>query len=225
MQLLLIEGVPGSGKTTAAKEACRLLNSIGIRANWYLEEAAEHPIHPRSITKHRDAPDFAESCLKQWGLFVGHAQQGEELHIMEGSAYQSTVRFMMENDMDGIDHYFSEFVNVVKPLSPAMIYLRPNDIVKNSRYICKLRGEDWAAKVSNYETNTPLSNRRNLSGIEGMHDFWKEYASLCDSLLPLWTLPSRTIKFEPGHWQHHIPEVWRFLEALNVIPMAEESKV
>jgi hypothetical protein len=221
MQLLLLEGVPGSGKTTTAKETCKLLSSIGIRANWYLEEAAEHPIHPRSITKLRDDPGFMESCFKQWGLFVDPVQQEEGLHIMEGSAFQSTVRFMMENDMDGIDHYFSEFVNVVKPLSPAMVYLRPNDIVKNSRYICKLRGENWATKVANYETHTPFSNRRNLSGIDGMHSFWKEYASLCDSWLPLWTLPSRTIKFEPGDWQHHIPEVWRLLAELDVIPMEQ----
>ena len=225
MQLLLIEGVPGSGKTTTAKEVCRLLSSIGFRANWYREEAAEHPIHPRSLTKLRDGPDFAKRCLKQWDLFVGQVQQGEELHIMEGSAFQSTVRFMMENNMDGIERYFSEFVNVVKPLSPAMVYLRPNDIVKNSRYICKFRGEDWATKVSKYETHTPFSIRHNLSGIEGMHEFWKEYANLCDSLLPLWTLPSHTIKFEPGDWQHHISEVWGFLEALDVIHTQGVGKI
>jgi adenylate kinase family enzyme len=74
MQLLLIEGVPGSGKTTTAKETCRHLSSIGIRANWYLEESVKHPVHPRSITKLRDAPDFMESCLKQWGLFVDQMQ-------------------------------------------------------------------------------------------------------------------------------------------------------
>ena len=225
MRLLLIEGVPGSGKTTTAKEVCRLLRSTGIGANWYPEEIAEHPVHPHSITRLRDESGFAESCLNQWRTFVGHAQHKNSLHIMEGSAFQSTVRFMMENDRDGIDHYFSEFVNVVKPLSPAMVYLRPNDIVKNSRYICKLRGEEWATKVANYETGTPFSRKRNLSGIEGMHQFWKEYARLCDALLPLWTLPSRTIQFESGHWQHHIPEVCSFLESLKVMPIAHEGKV
>ena len=225
MKLLLIEGVPGSGKTTTAREVCQLLGSIGIKANWYWEEAADHPVHPRSLTRRRDDPDFADNCLKQWNLFAGQALQGDELHIMEGSAFQSTVRFMMENEMDGIEHYFSEFVSVVKPLSPALVYLRPNDIVKNSRYICKRRGEDWVTKVSEYETHTPFSIRRNLSGVEGMHAFWEEYAGLCDSLLPLWTLPSHTIGFDPGGWQHHLSEVWKFLKAHDVIPMAQELKV
>lgn len=225
MRLILIEGVPGSGKTTTAKVICRLLESKGIEAYWHLEEAAEHPIHPNSLTRECDAPEFADKCLKRWRSFAEQAQKNETLHIMEGSAYQSTVRFMMENDKGGIEDYFSEFVEVVKPLSPALIYLRPNDVVQNSRYISRVRGEEWATKVSIYETSTPFSTRHKLLGLEGMHVFWKEYAKLCDSLLPLWTLPKHTIKFEPGDWQSHVSEVWRFLETLGVLPAAQESKV
>lgn len=225
MRLLLIEGVPGSGKTTAAKEICWLLTSNGVRATWYLEEAVEHPIHPRVLTRLCDAPDFADNCLMRWESFVGQMRSRPEMHIMEGSAFQSTVRFMMENDVGGIENYFSKFVDVVKPLAPAMIYLRPSDVVENSRYISDLRGDEWAKKVAEGETHTPYAVRNNLSGLEGMHVFWQEYACLCDSLLSLWTLPRHTIRFEPGNWKHHVSGAWRFLKAIGVLPIAQNSKV
>ena len=66
---------------------------------------------------------------------------------------------MMENDISGINEYFSEFVDVLKPLSPVMIYLRPNSVVENSRCISDLRGDDWAAKISRGETKTRYSIR------------------------------------------------------------------
>lgn len=217
MRLLLIEGLPGSGKTTTAKSLCRLLGSEGIEASWYLEEAAEHPIHPRSVTKLCDVSNFAAICLERWQTFVEQAQNSERLHIMEGSAFQSTVRFMMENDSGAVHEYFSEFSELVEPLYPALIYLRPNDAAGNSRYISKIRGEEWATKVSKYETSTPFSIRNNLLGLEGMHEFWARYAILCDSLLQLWKLPKKTIAFEPGDWKRQGSEIWTFLEELGVV--------
>ena len=50
------------------------------------------------------------------------------------------------------------------------------------------------------------------------------WANLCDSLLPLWTLSGHTIE-RTGGWQHHISEVRGFLEALEVTPGTQESRV
>lgn len=136
---------------------------------------------------------------------------------MEGSAFQSSVRFLMENNCDGIEKYFAEFVKQVQPLAPALIYLRPNDAFQNSRFISGFRGEKWSNKVSRYEMNTPYAINKNLVGLEGLHNFWDEYAKLCDSLLSLWTLPKLTIKFDCGDWAHHLPAASQFLGSLGVL--------
>jgi hypothetical protein len=217
MQLLLIEGVPGAGKTTTAKAICELARNQGSDATWYIEEATEHPIHPNSITRLSDDPDFADKCLQRWQSFVERHQKSNRLHIMEGSAFQSTVRFLMENNHADIEKYFAEFVKHVQALAPALIYLRPNDVFQNSRFISEFRGKQWSDKVSRCETNTPFSIAKNLVGLEGMHKFWAEYAILCDSLLPLWTRPKLTIKFDCGDWTHHLPTASQFLESLGVL--------
>ena len=216
MQLLFIEGVPGAGKTTTARTICELVRNQGIDASWYLEEAAEHPIHPNLITRFSDNPDFAEVCLKRWKIFVERHQKSNRLHIMEGSAFQSSVRYLMENNHPGIEKYFAAFVRQVQPLAPALLYLRPNDVMKNSRFIAKIRGAQWSEKVSRCETSTPFAISNNLAGLEGMHKFWAEYARLCDSLLPLWNPPKLTIRFDCGNWSRHLPLARQFLESLGV---------
>ena len=211
MRLLLIEGPPGSGKTTTAEELCRCLTEAGVDANWYLEEAVDHPVHPELIVEGRNNSEFPALCLEQWRRFVEGVQEQDLLHIMEGSAFQMTVRFMMHNNHSNMTEYFVKFSEIVTSLEPGFIYLRPNDAQQNSRFITKLRGEHWAEKVSKGETSTPFAIRNGLLGLEGMHKFWQNYAELCDSLFELWKLPKKQILFEHSDYSNHVEESMGFV--------------
>jgi thymidylate kinase len=50
MTLWLIEGLPGTGKTTMAEHLCALARKSGRDSLWYLEEANDHPVHARPLT-------------------------------------------------------------------------------------------------------------------------------------------------------------------------------
>lgn len=216
MKLLLIEGISESGKTTLAEYLYHVLHDLNINVAWYLEESKDHPVHPRALRKFNDSPAFPEMCLQSWKQFVAKEKNENTVHIMEGSAFQSTVRFMMEHETRGITEYFKRFINLIEPLSPAFIYLRPNSVIELSQLISRNRGEDWSRKVSNYETNIPYSINHNLSGLDGMHIFWSKYAELCDSLISIWMAPIKVIRFEPGKWDTHKAESQIFIQSLGL---------
>jgi len=94
MKLLLIEGMPGSGKSTTAERLCDTLIESGIHSKWYREEEKAHPVHPRIMRNYRNDKKYPVLCLKSWKKFVEDQKDHNVLHIMEGSAFQSTVRYM-----------------------------------------------------------------------------------------------------------------------------------
>jgi hypothetical protein len=96
MTLWLIEGLPGTGKTTMAEQLCILARKSGLSAAWYLEESIDHPVHGRKLKEGRKNGDiFVKSCLEAWRAFADNSTKTPDIQILEGSAFQSTVRFMM----------------------------------------------------------------------------------------------------------------------------------
>lgn len=198
-RLLLVEGLPGAGKTTLAERLCAFAGSEGLSSRWYLEEAANHPVHPRSLGALKTHADYAAHCLQAWRHFVEQAGADDTLHILEGSALQSTVRFLMEQGHADIDDYFKRFEDIVRALHPAFVYLRPKDAVSHSRATSTHRGSEWTRKVAAYVEQTPYALRRGLRGENGMHEFWADYARLCDALVDGLCMPVTRIDAQPGH--------------------------
>lgn len=208
MRILFIEGLPGAGKSTMAEKLCEFAMRSGSDAMWYREEAHDHPVHPKpwGALKHRD--DFADVCLQAWSAFVVRCQGDDALHILEGSAFQSTVRFMMENQrcQANIEDYFRRFEDILRPLGPRMIYLRSRDAIRHSMHVSALRGDNWTMRVSSYLEQTRYALHHRLRGVDGMHRFWADYARLCDGLVAKTCIPTCTIDFNPGDWERHMHE-------------------
>lgn len=194
MRLLLIEGLPGTGKTTLASHLCASALREGRKSRWYLEEAADHPVHPHSLGALKSMVEYPSHCLRSWQRFVDEARSDDTLHILEGSAFQSTVRFMMEQGREDMADYFEAFERLLAPVSPSFIYLRPEDAETHSRATARHRGLGWTRKVATYIEQTPYARHRGLRGESGMHRFWADYASRCDALVERLVMPmNRTV--------------------------------
>jgi hypothetical protein len=213
MALWLIEGLPGAGKSSMAEYLCVLARESGYEAAWYLEESADHPVHPRSLkTQRRTGEDFIEVCLHSWSRFTDNCQKDSVVHILEGSAFQSTVRFMMEERLTAIEDYYQRFEKIVRPLNPRMVYLRTQNPHLHSQYVSRLRGKGWSTKVSSYLEKTQYSQHKGLSGLVGMHQFWTDYAALCDELAARANMPTKVIDIVPGDWERHRSEAAEFFD-------------
>ena len=86
-RLLLIEGIPGSGKTTAARRIAEQLAARGIPARWHLEESRSHPVAPRDLRRTAREPGFGPRLLDSWRRFAASAPEGE-VTILEGTLFQ-----------------------------------------------------------------------------------------------------------------------------------------
>lgn len=213
MKLILVEGLPGTGKTTLAERLCAYAVASGRQALWHREEERSHPVHPASLTASREHPGFASRCLQNWRAFAERAQSIHGLCILEGSAFQSTVRFLMEQEREDVHGYVAEFERVVKVVSPVLVYLRPTDATGHSRGIAAHRGENWSAEVSRYLEKTHYAVRRKLQGTEGMHRLWTDYAELCDGLFERMSIQKLSIPIKPPDLESTFRSSVDFLEA------------
>lgn len=201
MNLLLIEGIPGSGKTTLAKRLYDTAVSQGINASWHREEARDHPLHPHSGSRDDRS---AEGFLNQWREFIASHAERDQLLILEGSLFQSSVRYLLEaGNPAEIPDYYSACQALLNPVSARLIYLRPSDITSHIHWLLDHRGEDWSRKLTNYLDRTPYCRKRGWCGCEGMIRFIGDYVEICDSLVKQTEMPYQSIGFDVGAFESH----------------------
>jgi len=191
--IIQIEGIPGSGKTTAAKQLHRQLSENGINAYWVLEETQQHPITPQSLRRQSHRGNFAALSLNAWQRFNFDHQQAKQAPcaILEGYAFQSTVRFLFANNLprSEIDAYFSTWQRIGQTRT-SLIYLEIDDPDKHFHdFVIPHRGDDWTQKVTRYVETTAYAKSNKLSGTQGLISFWSHYQTLCIELLKQCTLP------------------------------------
>jgi|GEM_PF-1491014 len=219
MQLLLIEGIPGSGKSTLAKLICQSALDRGIDAFWYLEEAQDHPLHPHKGTRGEISP---EVFLNQWRQFIAQHSQHDHLYILEGSLFQSSVRFLLqENRETDIPDYYAECEKLLSSVESKAIYLRPSDVQQHLVWLYDHRGHSWTTKVSGYLENTPFSADRGWLGVSGMSQFWGYYASLCDRLIRSSCLSVKTIESGTAHYDSLHQQALDWLELSPILDKVE----
>jgi hypothetical protein len=223
MQLVLIEGVPGSGKSAMVEQLCANAASLGIGARWYLEESPDHPVRMQAAHGAKSQGRFAEECLASWARFVDQCKGQKTIHLVEGIALQSTVRFMMEMRDNGIEQYYRRFEEIVARLKPRMVYLRPLDIASHLRATCALRGDVWSNKVSSYLAQTQYSSFHELHGASGMQQFWAHYAELCDGLLLGTSIPTITVNCVFGEWDRHMAKASTFLGLEEILRCSDRK--
>lgn len=178
-QLWLIEGLPGSGKTSAAERLNNSCGAYGLPARWWLEEAVDHPVLPASLRKLSATPAFSDRCVQAFRSFIS-IEAG--ILILEGSAFQNTIRFMFANGRSWaeISDYLTTWADAVTPARPRLAMFEVGD--PNAHYtnfVAQRRGATWMEKLVAYVESTPLAQRHGWTGVNGFVQFWSEYQRLC----------------------------------------------
>lgn len=165
--LLIVEGLPGSGKSTTAEMIAAELNKKGKKAVC-VDEGQEHPADYIDY----DFPDFEterQKILEKWRSFVAESDKNTiyvfNCIFLQNPMCETMMRFGMEAAAS--QHYISEIAEIIKPLNPIIIYIDQPDVKEAIDRVLAERGTDWLNAVIDYHVSQGYGKQNYLSGYEG----------------------------------------------------------
>ncbi len=217
-RIVFVDGLPGSGKSTAAQDIGRRCLDSRI----FLES---HPIHPllvgvpdekgaafAHIHEVHSAASFAGAALERLNAFLGSADVAGR-YVFESHPFQSTVRVLMQLDAPEqvLMKFWSELQDRLKSADVRLLYFRENDPQQAFTDIMHARGAAWENYVVEAFNHYPWTKARGLSGIEGALKAIDHYSTLIDRLLASWHFDVLTLPALPASYQERTDAFIRWL--------------
>lgn len=166
--LIIVEGMPGSGKSTTAAMIADALRNVG-RTVVCVDEG--DPDHPADIADY-DFPDFEterEQILAKWREFVSQADRGTvyvfNCIFLQNPMCETMMRFGMPESASR--DYIAEIAEIIAPLHLCIIYLDSPDVRASVDAVLAERGQEWLQFVIDYHVNQGYGLQQQLSGYEG----------------------------------------------------------
>jgi hypothetical protein len=219
--LILVEGVPGTGKSTTAQFLARQLRHHGRAARWIYEEEAPNPFVPPGD----DFPTwdaFAEAHLERWQTFAREAASAPDAIIAESYLLQRPVFTMFRRDVDaaGVEALVRRFAEAVAPLRPRLIQLAHPDPAASWRAIAAKRGPTFTTAAIARAADWPFLQARGLSGLDGVLAYWRAHGALCDAIAARMPMEMLAVDVSTGEWSARRAQLCAFVG----VPLSEPPR-
>ncbi|QYR21273.1 hypothetical protein KZ483_26935 [Paenibacillus sp. sptzw28] len=223
-KLVLIEGLPGSGKSTTAQFISRCLSQSGIKNKWWYEEEKGHPVYLfnseesmqqtiDNLTK-GNYEIIIKKALEQWRVFSDSLQNMEEVVIVDSTffGYLTWTLFPMNAPIEDIEKYLLEVEAIIRPCRPILIYFYQSDLYTSLKKICERRGGNTAEQFIQNANQSKYGKKRNLTGFDGMLSFWKDYRNFTDNMFAKISTRKLSIENSEGRWNEYLQQIVNFFE-------------
>jgi hypothetical protein len=206
--ILFIDGLPGSGKSTAAEAVGGYLSNSRV----FAETAPNHPLLVAApdrmgaafadIHEIHSADSFAAAALGRLQSFLESAGY-DVLYVFESHPIQSTVRvlFQLDAPQTTILQFWSDLQDRLAFAQPRLIYFQESNPLQAFKEILRMRGPTWESYLIETFAQSPWMQARALSGVEGADQMLVEYADLIDQLADLWRFPMLKLPARPENYE------------------------
>jgi len=218
-QLILIEGIPGSGKTTLAHALNTHFLANGVDSVWYDEEDHAHPVFDRSLLKSEKNSTYLDLCVSAWERFREVLDQpNHPSHtILDAYPFQNSIRFAVEYDLPASEwyRYLDATMACIKDLSPAIIYMHHPAPEAYLAGAFLQRKPLVAAKIAAYSERTPFAKKWHLSGHDALVALYSAYHRACDELVDRADIPTLKLNSDSLSQEEVYATAWQWLCALD----------
>jgi thymidylate kinase len=222
--LILIEGLPGSGKSTTAQFVSNCISDSGIENKWWYEEEEGHPIYlfndKKSMRNTVDElsrgsyKEIIKHALEQWKAFAQMVQNTQKVIVVDSTffGYLTWTLFPMDVPIKEIRSYLIDVEEIIKPCNPALIYLYQDNIGTSLKKICERRGGNTADRFIRNATESTYGKRKKLIGFDGMVSFWTDYRDFTDQIFAQIKIDKLAIENSASKWEEYMDQITSFLD-------------
>ncbi|WP_308637492.1 P-loop NTPase family protein [Paenibacillus silvisoli] len=208
-RFIIIDGMPGSGKTTTAMRITEKLTALGLSARCFLEQEEAHPLMITDVefgdlSSEEAAERYSELFTACYRAFVEQQLcSPHDIVIIESVMFQDTINVahLMGMPPDRLLRLFRTLQQTVMPLNPALIYYYHVDVEGQWRHICGIRGNEWG----------PVSLHAD-EDFKQAGDVWERSQTFVRAAVDDWEIPKLIIENRDYLWADYDSRIDAFVE-------------
>jgi hypothetical protein len=181
-RLVLVEGLPGSGKSSTAQWIAHELTRQGRAARWVYEQEVPHPVLGAAIGPWPSWRAWLGDHLTAWARFAAAAATSETATVVESTFLQTTVWSTLRRGLDPhtILLYVDRLADLLRPVQPALVYFHERDPDTALRGLVERRGMVWTLSHIATCDGSAWARARRATGLAGLLAYSREHARVCD---------------------------------------------
>lgn len=217
-RLILVEGIPGSGKSTTAKYLHDQLQNTATECLHFDEFSPRHPIMMSleyQLPEHISSPSLRAQTLANWMAFADSLQPGETpIHIIDSRLWQNTALFsyLGGESLETVMRDNNRIVTRINDWQPSLIYLAQDSVDTLVPDILANRNPVWGTHMISIVERTHWATERGLRGVQACAVLMSEWISLLEQLYS--AFPYRKFRLENPQqdWHAAYCDIQAFLE-------------
>ncbi len=217
--LILIDGIIGSGKSTTAQRIFLYLTKHGYDADWFSEVEVPHPVNVEASQIDPEKPEqMMEQVHLNWEKLVTNLINTKKIIVLESSIFQTFVGGLqfMEIDDDKIISNFLKIQEMIKALNPVLIYFYQNDLAQALTRLSSLRGAEWENYLISWISHTPYGKTCNIQSFNEIIKYYQKHRKITDSLFNQLTIKKLSIDNSAEDWDCYYRQMAVFLSLANL---------
>ena len=209
-KLILIEGLPGAGKSTSTIHLGMVLQQHDIACHCFKEEDDPHPIPCLDF----EIKGLPGKMVPLWTNFVQHAVREQIVTIIESRLWHNTALFMYmsEVDVEDILKFHQQVWRVLTPLSPILLYIDQDNIDMALHRMYATRGEKWMEDTLKETTQYKWFKSRGITSFSGWVQFFEEWHYVAERLYNDWPHDKKKITNPHENWKKAYEQMYAFMQ-------------
>ncbi|HYF64413.1 MAG TPA: hypothetical protein VD886_16435 [Herpetosiphonaceae bacterium] len=218
-RIILVEGVPFTGKSTTSEYITTQLGLNGYPARWISEGTLfqRHFTQTMAMTD-QEKPFSTDIWHDEWQSFIAAAQASDEVLVVDSSLSYVGVLPLMTEDWpnERIAAEFTRIAALFAPLRPRVIHLT-GDVDRLVPASIVDRGEAWHDQMIRQSDCAPYQQARGRSGLEGAIAMLRESQAVTAELLARDGWQALSLDVTDRNWAAHQRAILDFLDLREVV--------